>query len=95
MSISSDPAFRLNGPPIAADRSELEERVAKLASENSQLRAEIARITELWACDRMLTYSIVREGFPESENELLLQARTLPTFSAYLDELERDTAESK
>lgn len=95
MSTSNDSSFPLNGAPRTVDHGEMAEQIANLTAENAQLRAEISRIMELWDRDRMIAYSLVRQGFPETEEELLAQSKTMPTFTGYLDELEREMAVSK
>ncbi len=95
MSDSSDAAFATNGTAVTDSRRNLEEQLATLTAENAQLRAEIARITQMWELDKMLACSLIRRDFPETEEELLAEAKTLPTLSEYLDEWAREMAESK
>lgn len=95
MSTTSDSSFPLNGAPRTVDHGEMVQQIANLNAENAQLRAEIARLMELWNRDRMIAHSLVRQGFPETEEELLAQSRTMPTLAEYLDGLEREMAGSQ
>jgi hypothetical protein len=92
MSDSTDLAFAVNGTPVTDIRRHLEEQVAKLTAENARLQTELARTTQMWERDKMVMDSLIREAFPETEEELLAQAKTLPTLAEYIADLEREMA---